>query len=143
MIGRIERATRSQKFWLYVVLISLAIVMIYPFVFMIATSLKDKPGALMPILRQVQDDLGWIPPGSIPLIAKILNLSRAEVHGVASFYHDFRRHPPGRCIIQVCRAESCQAVGGGADRFPRGVLPTGGAGSDDFGDPINAHCVLL
>jgi formate dehydrogenase subunit gamma len=77
----------------------------------IATSLKATPGALMPILRQVQDELGWVPPDSIALIAGILNLSRAEVHGVASFYHDFRHHPPGRCVIQVCRAESCQAMG--------------------------------
>lgn len=80
----------------------------------IATSLKDTPGALMPILRRVQDELGWVPPDSIPLIAGILNLSRAEVHGVASFYHDFRHHPPGRFVIQVCRAESCQAMGAGA-----------------------------
>ncbi len=78
----------------------------------IASSLKEKPGALMVILRQVQDELGWVPPDSIPLIARVLNLSRAEVHGVASFYHDFRHHPPGRCVIQVCRAESCQAMGG-------------------------------
>ena len=80
----------------------------------IANSLKEKPGALLVILRQVQDELGWVPPGSIPLIAAVLNLSRAEVHGVASFYHDFRHHPPGRCVIQVCRAESCQAMGGAA-----------------------------
>jgi len=80
----------------------------------IATSLKDEPGALMPILRQVQDELGWVPPESIAMIAGILNLSRAEVHGVASFYHDFKHHPPGRCVIQVCRAESCQAMEGGA-----------------------------
>ncbi len=80
----------------------------------ISTSLKQKPGALMVILRQVQDELGWVPRESIPLIAGILNLSRAEVHGVASFYHDFRHYPPGRCVIQVCRAESCQAMGGAA-----------------------------
>jgi formate dehydrogenase subunit gamma len=78
----------------------------------IAISLKDEPGALMPILRQVQDELGWIPGEAVAMIAGILNLSRAEVHGTASFYHDFKHHPPGRCVIQVCRAESCQAVGG-------------------------------
>jgi formate dehydrogenase subunit gamma len=77
----------------------------------IAHSLKDKPGALMVILRRVQDSLGWVPPDSIPLIAKILNLSRAEVHGVVTFYHDFRHAPPGQNIIKVCRAESCQAMG--------------------------------
>lgn len=80
----------------------------------IATSLKETPGGLMPILRQVQDELGWLPPDSIALIAGILNLSRAEVHGVASFYHDFRHQPPGRFVIQVCRAESCQAMGADA-----------------------------
>jgi formate dehydrogenase subunit gamma len=78
----------------------------------ISRSLKDKPGALMVILRRVQDTLGWVPPDSIPIIAKILNRSRAEVHGVVSFYHDLRHHPPGKNVIKVCRAESCQAMGG-------------------------------
>ena len=77
----------------------------------ITLSLKDKPGALMLILRRVQDALGWVPPDSVPMIAKILNLSRAEVHGVVSFYHDFRHEPPGKNVIKVCRAESCQAMG--------------------------------
>jgi formate dehydrogenase subunit gamma len=80
----------------------------------IARSLKDVPGALMPILRRVQDELGWVPPDSIPLIANILNLSRAEVHGVVSFYHDFRHAPPGKNVIRLCRAESCQAMGSSA-----------------------------
>jgi formate dehydrogenase subunit gamma len=77
----------------------------------IARSMRSIPGALMPILRRIQDELGWVPPGSIPIIADILNLSRAEVHGVVTFYHDFRHEPPGRNIIKVCRAESCQAMG--------------------------------
>jgi formate dehydrogenase subunit gamma len=77
----------------------------------IADDLKHKPGALMLVLRRVQDALGWIPAESIPIIAKALNLSRAEVHGVVTFYHDFRHHPPGKNIIRVCRAESCQAMG--------------------------------
>lgn len=77
----------------------------------IARSLKHLPGALMPILHRVQDELGWVPPDSVPIIANVLNLSRAEVHGVATFYHDFRREPPGRNIVKVCRAESCQAMG--------------------------------
>lgn len=77
----------------------------------IVASLKHQRGALMPILRRIQDDLGWVPPESIPLIAHELNLSRAEVHGVVSFYHDFRHEPPGRNIIRICRAESCQAMG--------------------------------
>ncbi len=78
----------------------------------IARELKDEPGALMPILRRIQDRLGWVPRDAVPLIANILNLSRAEVHGVVSFYHDFRHAPPGRNVVRVCRAESCQAMGG-------------------------------
>jgi formate dehydrogenase subunit gamma len=77
----------------------------------IIDALKDEPGALMPILRRIQDDLGWVPPASVALIAPALNLSRAEVHGVVSFYHDFRHSPPGRNVVRVCRAESCQAMG--------------------------------
>jgi formate dehydrogenase subunit gamma len=77
----------------------------------IAHELKDQPGALTLILRRVQDELGWVPEQSVPLIADALNLSRAEVHGVISFYHDFRHHPPGRHVVRLCRAESCQARG--------------------------------
>ncbi|MGX2040799.1 formate dehydrogenase subunit gamma [Methylocaldum sp. MU1018] len=72
---------------------------------------KDKPGALLPILHAIQDALGYVPPDSVPLIAEELNLSRAEVHGVISFYHYFRDTPPGRRTIYLCRAESCQAMG--------------------------------
>jgi formate dehydrogenase subunit gamma len=68
-------------------------------------------GALLLILRRIQDELGWIPEQSVPLIADVLNLSRAEVHGVVTFYHDFRHQPPGRHLIRLCRAESCQAMG--------------------------------
>jgi formate dehydrogenase subunit gamma len=78
----------------------------------IARELKDKPGALMPILRRIQDEMGWVPHDSVPVIAEILNLTRAEVHGVLSFYHDFRHDPPGRSVVKVCLAESCQAMGG-------------------------------
>lgn len=77
----------------------------------IVDAFKNQPGALMPILRRIQDDLGWVPPESIPMIAAELNLSRAEVHGVVSFYHDFHHAPPGRNMVRVCRAESCQAMG--------------------------------
>jgi formate dehydrogenase subunit gamma len=78
----------------------------------ITTSLKDKPGALLPILHAIQDTLGFVPDESIPTIAKALNLSRAEVHGVISFYHYFRNTKPGKNTIHLCRAESCQAMGG-------------------------------
>lgn len=75
-------------------------------------ALKEQPGALLPILHGVQDALGYIPPHSVADIAKALNLSRAEVHGVISFYHYFRDTPPGKHTVHLCRAESCQAMGG-------------------------------
>ncbi len=74
-------------------------------------ALKNQPGALLPILHGVQDALGYIPSDAVPEIATALNLSRAEVHGVISFYHYFRDTPPGKHTIHVCRAESCQAMG--------------------------------
>jgi formate dehydrogenase subunit gamma len=72
---------------------------------------RAEDGALLPVLHGVQDALGWVPPAAVPLIAHGLNLSRAEVHGVLTFYHHFRRQPPARHVIQLCRAEACQAVG--------------------------------
>lgn len=69
------------------------------------------PGALMPLLHAIQDDLGYVPESSYASIAKALNLSVAEVHGVVTFYHHFRTHKPGKHILQICRAESCQAMG--------------------------------
>jgi formate dehydrogenase subunit gamma len=77
----------------------------------ITVELKDQPGALLLILRRIQDELGWIPQQAVPFIADTLNLSRAEVHGVVTFYHDFRHEPAGRHVIRLCRAESCQAMG--------------------------------
>ena len=78
------------------------------------TSNKDKPGALLPILHGIQDNIGYIPPEAVPVIAGELNLSRAEVHGVISFYHYFRQTPPGQHTLQICQAESCQAMGSAA-----------------------------
>ncbi len=69
------------------------------------------PGGLMPLLHAIQDDLGYIPTESYKNIATALNLSVAEVHGVVSFYHHFRTQPPGKHVLQICRAESCQAMG--------------------------------
>jgi formate dehydrogenase subunit gamma len=80
----------------------------------IVEGLKDKPGALLPILHSVQNALSYVPPESVPTIAKALNLSRAEVHGVISFYHYFRDTPAGKHTVRVCRAESCLAMGGKA-----------------------------
>jgi formate dehydrogenase subunit gamma len=71
-----------------------------------------QPGPLLEILHCVQTDLGHVPPQAVPLLADALNLSRAEVHGVISFYHHFRAAPPGRCVVQVCRAEACQSMQG-------------------------------
>jgi formate dehydrogenase subunit gamma len=69
-------------------------------------------GALLPILHGVQDELGYIPASAVGTIAQALNLSRAEVHGVITYYHHFRSEPVGKCVVQVCRAESCRAMGG-------------------------------
>lgn len=69
-------------------------------------------GATLPILHALQAVFGCISLDAEPLIATALNISRAEVHGIVSFYHDFRRSPPGRHILKLCRAEACQAVGG-------------------------------
>lgn len=71
-------------------------------------------GPLLPILHGVQEALGHVPRDALPEIAAALNLSRAEVHGVVSYYHHFREQPAGRCVVQVCRAESCQAMGADA-----------------------------
>ncbi|MBQ0798565.1 MAG: formate dehydrogenase subunit gamma [Porticoccaceae bacterium] len=76
--------------------------------------LGDLPGALLPVLHEVQHHLGYVPKDAVPAIAEGLNLSRAEVHGVVSFYHHFRSEPAGAHVVQVCRAEACQAVGGRA-----------------------------
>lgn len=70
------------------------------------------PGALLPILHAIQDAYGYIPGEAIAVVAKALRQTRAEIHGVVSFYHHFRTQPPGSHVIQVCRAEACQAQGG-------------------------------
>ena len=75
---------------------------------------RGQDGPLIEILHDVQAEFGCVPPGSVPVLARALNLSRAEVHGVVTFYHHFRTKPPGRHVLQICRAESCQAAGGKA-----------------------------
>jgi len=72
---------------------------------------RHMPGALLPILHGVQEALGYVPAEAVPPIAQALNLSRAEVHGVITYYHHFRSEPAGRNVVQVCRAESCKAMG--------------------------------
>ena len=74
--------------------------------------LKHLEGPLLPILHGIQEEFGYVPTETLPIITEALNLSRAEVYGVFTFYHDFRKHPPGRHVLKVCRAESCQSMGG-------------------------------
>lgn len=74
----------------------------------------NKPDALIEILHDLQEELGFIPEAALPALAKALNLSRAEVHGIVTFYHDFHREPTGRHVIKVCRAEACQSMGADA-----------------------------
>ena len=71
----------------------------------------NRPDELLEILHDVQHQLGYVPEETLPVIARALNRSRAEVYGVVTFYHDFKRHPIGKHVVKICRAESCQAVG--------------------------------
>ncbi len=80
----------------------------------ILTAHDGMEGPLLPILHAIQAQFGYIPRDTLPVIAKHLNLSKAEVHGVMSFYHDFREDPAGRHVLKICRAEACQSMG--ADR---------------------------
>jgi formate dehydrogenase subunit gamma len=73
---------------------------------------KNLDGALMPILHALNDAFGYVDASVVPVIAEELNLSRAEVHGVLTFYHDFRKHPAGSHVVKICRAEACQSMRG-------------------------------
>ncbi len=77
-----------------------------------AARLAGGRGALLPLLHAIQREIGWLPEAVVPHVAAALNLSRAEVHGVVTFYHDFRRKPAGAHVVKLCRAEACQARGG-------------------------------
>src|SRR5258708_16544437 len=93
-----------------------------------------REGALLPILHDVQAAFGCVPAQAVPFIAEALNLTRAEVHGVVSFYHDFRDKPAGRHVLKLCRAEACQSMNGEAlarqvlDRFGLELAATTPAG---------------
>lgn len=80
----------------------------------ILTAHQGQEGSLLPILHDIQDSFGYIPQDALPVIAKDLNLSRAEVHGVMSFYHDFRENPAGQHVLKLCRAEACKSMGADA-----------------------------
>ena len=69
---------------------------------------RGQPGPLLIVLHAIQEEFGYIPEEAEPVVAEGLNLSRAEVHGVVTFYHFFRHHPPGRHVVQICQAESCK-----------------------------------
>src|SRR5580704_520371 len=71
-------------------------------------------GSTLVMLHALQEAFGYVPEPAIPMIAAALNLSRAEIHGVFTFYHDFRHKPAGRHVLKLCRAEACQAAGGDA-----------------------------
>lgn len=77
----------------------------------VISEMKSLEGPLIPILHGIQEEFGYVPQETLPIIADALNLSRAEVHGVFTFYHDFRHHPAGRHVLKVCQAEACQSMG--------------------------------
>ena len=85
-----------------------------PLAQMLVSRNRDREGPLLPILHDMQDAFGHIPDAAFPLLASALNLSQSEIHGVVSFYHDFRRSPAGRRVVKICRAEACQSMGGEA-----------------------------
>jgi formate dehydrogenase subunit gamma len=80
----------------------------------IIEDMKDFEGPLLPILHGIQEEFGYVPQDALPVIAGALNISRAEVHGVVSFYHDYRKAPAGRHVLKLCQAESCQSMGSDA-----------------------------
>ena len=77
----------------------------------LAEARATEPGALLPILHAIQDEIGYLPEAAVGIVAEVLNLSRAEVHGVLTFYHFFRTQPAGKHIVYLCRAEACQSMG--------------------------------
>jgi formate dehydrogenase subunit gamma len=74
----------------------------------------EREGAALPILHALQEVFGCVPPAAVPLVAAALNVTRAEIHGIVTFYRDFRAAPPGTHVLKLCRAEACQAMGGDA-----------------------------
>lgn len=110
----------------------------------IALTHGNRPDALIEILHDLQSELGHVPEAALPALARALNLSRAEVHGVVTFYHDFRRHPAGRHVIKVCRAEACQSMGAEAlaDLVQRSLKVTFGETTTDGAITVEAAYCL-
>jgi formate dehydrogenase subunit gamma len=98
-------------------------------------------GPLLPILHDMQDDFGHIPSEALPLIADALNISNAEVHGVVSFYHDYRREPAGRHVLKLCRAESCQSMGSDAIAASLQALLSAGMGETSADGAVTIEAV--
>ncbi|HEX4647546.1 MAG TPA: formate dehydrogenase subunit gamma [Steroidobacteraceae bacterium] len=80
----------------------------------IVADLQGRPGPLLEVLHAIQAALGYVPAAAVPLVAEGLNISRADVHGVVSFYHYFRHARPGAHVVSLCQAEACQSMGAGA-----------------------------
>lgn len=99
---------------------------------------KGQEGALLPILHDIQAEFGVVSEDMIPQIAKALNLSRAEVYGVVTFYHDFRRNPAGKHVVKLCRAEACRSVG--AAKLEREILDA--FGLQDFGTTADGNVTI-
>ena len=98
----------------------------------------EQRGPLLPVLLALQETFGYVDARAVPLVARALNVSRADVHGVVTFYADLRSTPPGRMRVQVCRGEACQAVGGHAlAEHARGSLGV------DFGETAADGSVTL
>lgn len=104
----------------------------------IIVSEMAREGPMLPILHGMMEAFGCVPEAAVPIIAEKLNLTRAEVHGVVTFYHDFRREPAGRHVIKLCRAEACQAVG--CETLADHVQETLGIG---FGDTTTDGSITL
>lgn len=105
-----------------------------------------REGPALPILHALQKTFGHIPQAAVTMVAQALNLSRAEVHGVVTFYHDFRRDPPGRHVLRLCRAEACQAAGAdalAADVQARLAVPMGDTAADGSVTLEPVYCLGL
>lgn len=102
----------------------------------IVSGLSHLEGATLPILHALQEEFGYVDPQAVPLIAEALNLSRADVHGTISFYHDFKTAPPPRRIVKLCRAEACQALG--CDTVVADLAREHGIVVDEHGGPDEA-----
>ncbi|MCO5090749.1 NAD(P)H-dependent oxidoreductase subunit E [Bosea sp. (in: a-proteobacteria)] len=100
----------------------------------IVAGLTHLEGATLPMLHALQDAFGYVDPQAVPLIAEALNLSRAEVHGTISFYHDFRSAPPAGRVVKLCRAEACQALG--CESVVEALARDHGIAVDGHGDAV-------